>query len=138
MRVRLPKDVAEKMLKVTKKDLRIDFFRASGKGGQHRNKTDTACRITHLPTGISAETTDSRSQADNKSRAWMKLITRLIAHYKAETRAEARRTNTGWAEKIRTYHQPRGVVKDHRTGVEQDYDKTLNGDLDIFVEAMYR
>ena len=138
MRVKLPKDVAEKMLKVTKKDLRVDFFRASGKGGQHRNKTDTACRITHVPTGIAAEATDSRSQADNKSRAWMKLVDRLIAHYKSEAREEVRRTNTGWAEKIRTYHQPRGVVKDHRTGVTQDYERTLDGDLDVFIEAMYR
>jgi protein subunit release factor A len=137
MRITLPKDVAEKLLEVNKKNLRIQFFRASGKGGQHRNKTDTACRITHIPTGVSAEATDSRSQADNKAQAWLKLVRRLIDHFTQETVSEARRMNSGWAEKIRTYHQPRGVVKDHRTGVVQDFERTLDGDLDRFIEAMY-
>ena len=136
MRITLPKDVAEKLLEVSKKNLRVQYFRASGKGGQHRNKTDTACRITHIPTGIQAEVTDSRSQADNKAKAWMKLVHRLIDHWTKETRTEARRTNSGWAEKIRTYHQPRGTVKDHRTGVEQDFDRTMDGDIDAFIEAM--
>jgi len=137
VRITLPKDVAAKLLEVNKKCCRVQFFRASGKGGQHRNKTDTACRITHIPTGISAEATDSRSQADNKGKAWLKLVHRLIDHWTKETVTEARRMNSGWAEKIRTYHQIRGVVKDHRTGVEQDFEKTMAGDIDIFVDAMY-
>jgi protein subunit release factor A len=136
MRIKLPKDVGEKLLEVNKKNLRVQYFRASGKGGQHRNKTDTACRITHIPTGVSAEATDSRSQADNKSKAWLKLVRRLIAHWTKETATEARRMNSGWGEKIRTYHQPRGTVKDHRTGVEQDFERTMDGDLDAFIEAM--
>ena len=63
MRIKLPKYVAEKLIGTSKKDLRVQFFSASGKGGQHRNKTDTACRMTHIATGISAESTDSRSQS---------------------------------------------------------------------------
>lgn len=137
MRLKLPKPIAEKLVGITKKELRIEFFRASGKGGQHRNKTDTACRITHKATGVSAEATDSRSQSDNKQAAWLKLVDRLVAHYKAEMVEEVRRVNSGWAEKIRTYHQPRGVVKDHRSGVTNGYAETLNGDLDKFIEGMY-
>jgi protein subunit release factor A len=137
MRITLPKSVADKLIGTTKKDLRVEFFRASGKGGQHRNKTDTACRITHLATGIAAEATDSRSQADNKEKAWLKLVERLIAYYRRETIQETRRMNSGWAEKIRTYHEPRGTVKDHRTGVTNGYQETLDGDLDKFIEAMY-
>lgn len=137
MRKKVPKYVADKIIGTTKKDLRIQFFRASGKGGQHRNKTDTACRITHVATGVTAEATDSRSQGDNKAKAWLKLVERLIAFYMAQMTQEDRRMNSGWSEKIRTYHQPRGVVKDHRTGATQGYDKTLDGDLDKFIEAMY-
>ena len=137
MRRMVPKYVADRIVGTTKKDLRIQFFRASGKGGQHRNKTDTACRITHIATGVTAEATDSRSQASNKVKAWLKLVNRLIAHYKSEMVQEARRTNTGWGEKIRTYHQVRGEVKDHRTGVVQGYEQTLDGDIDKFIEAMY-
>jgi len=137
MRVTLPKYVAEKLIGTTKKDLRVQFFRASGKGGQHRNKTDTACRITHIATGISAEATDSRSQADNKEKAWLKLFDRLVEHYRKQMIVEARRMNSGWSEKIRTYHEPRGIVKDHRTGVTNGYNDTLDGDLDPFIEAMF-
>jgi protein subunit release factor A len=137
VRVKVPKHVADKLVGITKKDVRVEFFRASGKGGQHRNKTDTACRMTHLATGISAEATDSRSQADNKQGAWFKLVNRLIAYYKAQMVQEERRTNKGWAEKIRTYHEPRGIVKDHRTGITQNYQRTLDGDLDQFIEGMY-
>ncbi len=137
MRFTVPKYVADKIIGTTKKDLRVQFFRASGKGGQHRNKTDTACRMTHKVTGISAESTDSRSQASNKSKAWLKLVDRLITHYKKEMVQEERRMNSGWSEKIRTYHEPRGVVKDHRTGVTNGFQKTLDGDLDKFIEAMY-
>ena len=136
MRVNVPKYVADKIVGITKKDLRIEFYRASGKGGQHRNKTDTACRITHKATGVSAESTDSRSQGDNKTGAWLKLVDRLIAHYKKEMVQEERRMNSGWSEKIRTYHEPRGTVKDHRTGVVQGYKETLDGDLDKFIEGM--
>ena len=136
MRLTVPKYVADKIIGTTKKDVRIQFFRASGAGGQHRNKADTACRITHIATGTTAEASDSRSQADNKAKAWLKLVERLIAHYKKEMRQDARRMSCGWSEKIRTYHEPRGVVKDHRTGVTHGYEETLDGDIAPFIEAM--
>lgn len=136
MKLTVPKYVASKIIGITKKDLRIEFFRASGKGGQHRNKADTACRMTHKTTGVSAESTDSRSQADNKGKAWLKLVNRLVTHYKREMAQEERRTNSGWSEKIRTYHEPRGIVKDHRSGVTNGYRETLDGDLDKFIEGM--
>ena len=137
MRRTVPKYVADRIIGTTKKDLRIQFFRSSGAGGQHRNKADTACRMTHIATGVTAEATDSRSQGDNRTKAWFKLVDRLIAFYTKEMTREERRMNSGWSEKIRTYHQPRGVVKDHRTGVTNGYEETLDGDLDKFIEAMY-
>jgi len=137
MRKTVPKYVADKIIGTTKKDLRIQFFRASGAGGQHRNKADTACRIIHIATGITAEATDSRSQGDNKAKAWIKLVERLIAFYTKQMSQEERRMNSGWSEKIRTYHQVRGVVKDHRTGAINGYNETLDGDIDKFIEAMY-
>lgn len=133
MKLSAPKHVADELLKVNKKTLEINYFRASGKGGQHRNKTDTACRIKHKPTGIIAESTDSRSQADNRYSAFRKLIARLADHY--DNTHKERLTAAGWSEKIRTYHEPRGTVKDHRTGVTAPYRDTLDGKLEPFIEA---
>lgn len=131
MRIKVPKYIAEKLDGLRKGDFIVQPFRASGPGGQHRNKVSTAVRITHILTGVTAEATDSRSQADNKAAAFRKLIHKLIEYYKEEE--EQRRTNTGWAEKIRTYHKPRGTVKDHRTGCTYDYDAILDGQLDKLI-----
>ena len=129
--------VASKIDGLRKTDFRVQFFKASGPGGQHRNKTSTAARITHIKTGISAEATDSRSQADNRANAFKKLINKLIEHYESMTIAEERKINSGWAEKIRTYHQPRGTVTDHRSGVAVNYDDAMNGEIDDFINAMF-
>ena len=91
MRRTVPKYVADRIIGTTKKDLRIQFFRSSGAGGQHRNKADTACRMIHIATGVTAEATDSRSQGDNRTKAWLKLVDRLIAFYTKEMTREERR-----------------------------------------------
>ena len=105
---------------LNKGDLRIDTFRASGAGGQHVNKTDSAIRITHLPTGIVVECQDERSQHKNKARAMSLLQAKLLDQAQAEQQQEesdARRKLVGSgdrSEKIRTYNYPQGRVTDHR------------------------
>ena len=116
-----------------KKDFRVDKFRAGGKGGQHQNVTDSAVRVTHLESGLSAECRSERSQHYNKRMAFRKLARRLIDHYCKDEQKE--RFSAG-KETIRTYHEPRGTAKDHRTGVTLPLDKVLDGDIDQFVEAM--
>jgi peptide chain release factor 1 len=95
---------------VTKADLRIDFFRAGGPGGQNQNKRDSACRITHIPTGISSESRVHKEQLKNKTEAFRKLANKLVPLMKAAI------NNTKEVEKIteriRTYHAVRGTVKD--------------------------
>ncbi len=133
MRLKIAKDIADKFIPITKDQIKIDTFCCSGHGGQNINKNETGVRLTHIPTGISAEATDNKSQRINKKKAFAKLIDKLISHFTVEVRKN--NSSIGWAEKIRTYNQQRGIVKDHRTGVEQDYNKTLNGDLDKFIDA---
>lgn len=135
MKLKVPKHVADKIVGLSKSDLVIKPFIASGPGGQHRNKVFTAVRITHVETGIYAEATDSRSQSTNKKNAFQKLVKKLIAHYTKEEGKE-RETNMGWAAKIRTYHEPRNEVKDHRSGATHPYDKVLDGDLDKLIESV--
>ena len=124
--------------------MRIDTYRASGAGGQHVNKTDSAVRITHLPTGIVVACQTERSQHQNRATAWKMLRARL---YELELReARGRRpqaiddakTDIGWGHQIRSYVlQPYQMVKDLRTGVETSGtpDDVLDGDLDPFMEA---
>jgi len=133
MRIKVPKHVADKIDGLSKKDFKVTTFRSSGPGGQHRNKTDTAVRITHSETGVAAEATDSKSQATNKKVAFRKLVHKLIEYYHEDE--SERRTSIGWGEKIRTYHEPRGLVTDHRTGVTKRYSDVIDGDLDAFIEA---
>lgn len=137
MKIKVHPHVADQLDGLRKKDFRLQFFRASGPGGQHRNKTSTATRITHIATGISAEATDSRSQSDNRAAAFRKLVAKLVEHYAGQFQTAARRTNAGWAEKIRTYHEPRDTVTDHRTGVTRGYKAVLAGDIDPFIDACY-
>ena len=127
-------------IEIDNKDLRIDTYRASGAGGQHVNKTDSAIRISHLPTGIVVQCQNQRSQHQNRASALKMLKSRL---YEIELRKieEKRSKNTqekkeiGWGYQIRSYvMQPYKLVKDLRTGKESsDVDKVLDGDLDDFI-----
>jgi peptide chain release factor 2 len=124
------------------KDVRIDVYRASGAGGQHVNKTESAVRITHLPTGIAVQCQNDRSQHKNRSQAWAMLRARL---YEAEMRkreeaaqaANDAKSDIGWGHQIRSYVlQPYQLVKDLRTGVESHSPQdVLDGELDPFMAA---
>lgn len=115
---------------VTKKDIRIEFYRGSGKGGQHRNKTDSACRMTHIPTGITAQAEDQRKQNQNKKICFKRLAAKLVPLMKAAAVTNNFEPNK---ERVRTYHEPRQTVKDHRTGKIYNYESILNGDLDQII-----
>jgi peptide chain release factor 2 len=121
-------------------DIRVDTYRASGAGGQHVNKTDSAVRITHLPTGIVVQCQNERSQAQNKAVAMQLLRSKLIeleerkrAEELARERGEVK--DVAWGSQIRSYFlHPDQRVKDHRTGHESgDTERVLNGDIDDFV-----
>ncbi len=123
-------------------DLRVDTFRASGAGGQHVNKTDSAVRITHLPTKIVVSCQSERSQHRNRDSAMKMLRSRLYTHYKAledEKRAEREpeKKDSSFGSQIRSYvFQPYSMVKDHRTSVETgNVQSVMDGDLDRFVEG---
>ncbi len=127
---------------VNESDCRIDTYRASGAGGQHVNTTDSAVRITHMPTGIVVQCQNERSQHKNRATAWSMLRARLYEQElqrREEEAAEqaASKTDIGWGHQIRSYVlQPYQLVKDLRTGVENtNPSAVLDGDLDAFVEA---
>ncbi|MBN2288724.1 MAG: peptide chain release factor 2 [Candidatus Glassbacteria bacterium] len=129
-------------VEIDEKELRIDTFRSSGAGGQHVNKTDSAVRITHLPTGIVVQCQNERSQHRNKDNAMKILRARLYEHKLEAERAErqvleAEKKDIAWGSQIRSYVlQPYTLVKDHRTGYERgDVQAVLEGDLDGFIEA---
>jgi peptide chain release factor 2 len=129
-------------IEIDEKDLRVDTYRASGKGGQHVNTTDSAIRLTHIPTGIAVACQSERSQHKNRATAWKMLRARLyeleIEKREAAAAAEsASKTDIGWGHQIRSYVlQPYQLVKDLRTGVEStDPQRVLNGDLLPFMEA---
>ena len=124
-------------------ELRIDTFRASGAGGQHVNKTDSAIRVTHLPTGIVAECQDDRSQHRNKAKALAVLTARLRDKERSERAAKEAATRKGLigsgdrSDRIRTYNYAQGRVTDHRIGLTlYKLQAILDGDLDEVVEAL--
>ncbi|HOW49730.1 MAG TPA: peptide chain release factor 1 [Rubrivivax sp.] len=124
-------------------ELRIDTFRASGAGGQHVNKTDSAIRITHLPTGIVAECQDDRSQHRNKAKAMAVLQARLRDQERSERQAREAATRKGLigsgdrSDRIRTYNFPQGRVTDHRINLTlYKLDRVMEGELDDLVDAL--
>ncbi|MEY2890794.1 MAG: hypothetical protein RJA98_702 [Pseudomonadota bacterium] len=122
-------------------DVRTDTFRASGAGGQHINKTDSAVRLTHIPTGIVVQCQDGRSQHGNRDVAWKRLRSRLYDHemrkrMEEQQKLEDTKTDVGWGHQIRSYVLDNSRIKDLRTNVEiSNTQKVLDGDLDAFITA---
>src|SRR5436309_11222802 len=110
-------------VEINEADLRVDTYRASGAGGQHINKTDSAVRLTHIPTNIVVQCQDSRSQHSNRDVAWKRLRSRLYDHemrkrMEEQQKLEDTKTDVGWGHQIRSYVLDNSRIKDLRTGVE--------------------
>ncbi len=138
----LPEIEEDFEIDINPNELRIDTFRASGAGGQHVNRTDSAVRITHLPTGIVVTCQSERSQHKNKANAMKILKARLYQRKLEEERAkrqklEESKTDIAWGNQIRSYvFHPYNMVKDHRTGHETgDIQRVMDGELDDFIYA---
>jgi peptide chain release factor 1 len=128
---------------INKSDLRIDTFRASGAGGQHVNKTDSAIRLTHIPTGVVVECQEERSQHKNRAKAMSLLASRLQAAEQekaASEQSEARKSLVGSgdrSERIRTYNYPQGRVTDHRINLTlYKLDEIVAGELDSLINPL--
>lgn len=129
-------------VEINEKDLRIDTYRAGGKGGQHVNKTDSAVRIVHIPTGIVVACQNERSQGQNKATA-MKMLRAALYQHELEKRqaerdkVESEKADIAWGNQIRSYvFQPYTMVTDHRTDLKVgDVQRVMDGDLDPFIEA---
>jgi peptide chain release factor 1 len=141
----LPELAAIDRIDINPVDLRIDTYRSSGAGGQHVNKTDSAVRITHLPTGVVVECQDERSQHKNRSRAMSLLQARLLAaeqEKRASAQARTRKLQVGSgdrSERIRTYNFPQGRMTDHRINLTlYKLAAIMNGELDELLEALQR
>ncbi len=134
-------DIEHKKLVIPPEDLKLEFSRSSGPGGQNVNKRETAVRIVHLPTGLSAASQQERSQLQNKEKALALLKSKLMALMMAQQKEQLSELRTKvkpeWGNQIRSYVlNPYKKVKDHRTDVESSQpDKVLDGELDKFIEA---
>lgn len=136
-------EVEEVEIEILEKDLKIDTYRSGGAGGQHVNKTESAIRITHLPTGIVVTCEDERSQIKNREKAMKVLKARLYDHFEqiaSKEYADNRKSQVGTgdrSERIRTYNFPQGRVSDHRIGFTiYSIGNFMNGDLDDMIEAL--
>ena len=128
-------------IEINPADVRVDTYRASGAGGQHINKTDSAVRLTHLPTNIVVQCQNDRSQHRNRDEAWQMLRSRLYEHemrikMAEQQKLEDSKTDVGWGHQIRSYVLDQSRIKDLRTNVEiSNTQKVLDGDLDPFITA---
>lgn len=128
-------------IEINPADVRTDTYRASGAGGQHINKTDSAVRLTHIPTNIVVQCQNDRSQHRNRDEAWKMLRARLFEHEMRKRMAEQQKledtkTDVGWGHQIRSYVLDNSRIKDLRTNVEvSNTQKVLDGDLDVFISA---
>ena len=129
-------------IEIDEKDLRVDTYRSSGAGGQHVNKTDSAIRLTHIPTGIVVACQAERSQHSNRNRAMKMLLAKLNELEMDKKRKEmekfyGEKGEIAWCRQIRSYVlQPYTMVKDHRTEVETgNTQAVLDGEIDLFIEA---
>ncbi len=136
-------EIEEVEFEIEDKDLKIDTYRSSGAGGQHVNKTESAIRITHLPTGIIVACQDERSQTKNKERAMSILRSKLYDYYQGQIESEykqERKSQVGTgdrSERVRTYNYPQGRVTDHRVNLTSyNLEGVLNGELDMFIDAL--
>lgn len=136
-------EVPDVDIEIADKDVKVDTYRSSGAGGQHVNKTESAIRLTHLPTGIVVNCQDERSQIKNREKAFAILKSKLYDYYQTQANAEyaaARRSQVGTgdrSERIRTYNFPQGRVTDHRIGLTlYSIDSFMNGNIDEMVEAL--
>lgn len=141
----LPQVSDDHEIEINQDELRVDTYRSSGKGGQHLNKTDSAVRITHLPTGIVVQCQNERSQIQNRAVAMQMLTAKLLDLKLRAREAElsalrGEQTEIGWGSQIRSYvFQPYRLVKDHRTGYEMgNTDAVMDGDLDGFIAEYLR
>jgi peptide chain release factor 1 len=139
----MPEPDETEAIKLNPAELRIDTYRASGAGGQHINKTDSAVRVTHLPTGITAECQDGRSQHSNKAKALQVLAARLQEKDRSERAAKEAATRKGLigsgdrSDRIRTYNFPQGRLTDHRINLTlYQLENILEGDLDGVIHAL--
>lgn len=138
----MPEVELDKEVSIRNEDLRIDYFRASGAGGQHVNTTDSAVRITHLPTGIVVSCQNERSQHQNRDYAMKMLVSKLVKikeeeHLNEISEIKGEQKQIQWGSQIRSYvFMPYQLVKDHRTNAEVgDIEGVLDGDLDAFIMA---
>ena len=129
-------------IQIDEKDLRIDTYRASGAGGQHVNKTDSAIRITHLPTNLVVQCQNERSQLKNKNTAMKMLKSKLYQleldkKQKEKEKLEGNKLDIGWGSQIRSYiFHPYNLVKDHRTNCENgNVNAVMDGDIDNFIRS---
>ena len=122
MRKKVPAGVAEKMVR-RRDDFEVQTFRAGGKGGQNQNKRDTGVRIIDRATGLRAESRKHATQDANRKAAFLKLVDRMVAHYKVE------RDSGASDEVVRSYKFPSGVAVDHRTGEKKSLKQVMDGEL---------